>query len=231
MSMKIKKWFQLSKFLFFVSIIHLVFTFILTLFFGSTHPLSSIFFNLSISFISISSVLFAYFGQQREIHHSKIQKQIGLIEGLIAELDVLDGDNQEIFGGTPLIGNLNWYQQQICADTWFTLDHKVNSVSIDSIIAGWDSSLYSKANFGKIIRTLSNINDKLSQLNYYIFEMRNQWININKKGEITINSQFPKSSCLGLVLEVFSKARELRKELNKINQYLESIKISGYLFK
>lgn len=188
--------------------------------------------SLEIAAIIFPAILafFVHFSNQRNIHNAKLSKQNGLVNGLIAELDVLDGDKQDIFGGTNLIGNINWYQQQIYRDSWTSLDHEINPISLGNYISNWNEGLYLKENFGKIVRTLSNINDKISQLNNRISENRTKYINSSDKKRIQILSEFhnsSKSSCLDVIFELLPKIRELRKELIQIKQYFKSQEIGG----
>ncbi len=172
--------------------------------------LSSILTILTI-FISTTAAFVIYFGNQRDTHNGKVNEQIKIIEGLLAELDVLERDNQEIYGGEVIKGNISWYKEIIDnteKNYLNILDHKINSIHIETYIAKLDSNLCSRLEIRKLIRHLSNVNDKISQLNYYVFE--------KKKLKYRKN-------CLNIINEVLPKIKILREVLNSQKQNLQGL--------
>lgn len=164
-------------------------------------------------FISTAAVFVTYFGSQRDSHNKQVKEQIKIIEGLLAELDVLDSFNKEIYGGEATKGNINWYGELVESgkDYFGVLDHKINSIHIDSYIIKLDSGLCQDLEIGNLVRTLSNINDKISELNYYIFEYVDNRKEEDKKKIPKYQYLHPTLS--GVIREVLPKIRILREVL------------------
>jgi hypothetical protein len=160
-----------------------------------------VYFNASAVAIPTTLALLIFFKNQRDVHNKQVREQIKIINGMLGELDVLQGDKQEVYGGGTTIGNINWYKEAIEQNKIKKLNHKINLIHMESYLINFDGELCETLNVRKLIRTLSNINDKIAQLNSYVFDITKHSINDKILILEVINEAQSKISCLKCNLE------------------------------
>ncbi len=128
--------------------------------------------TMIIGIITIVIALITLCVELKKNFERKVANQIKLIDSLLADLENISSDYSEVYGGEPTKGNLQWYKEQILLKNEMSLDHEINKISYDSYITEFESSILTKINFKKLVRTLSYINDKIREINYHTEELQ-----------------------------------------------------------
>jgi len=111
--------------------------------------------------IIFASFIAFYLFEKGKIESRKgyIQNQIKILEGIFNELLILNGEGLEIYGGQITKGNLDALKNKE------NIGHDVNHIQFQEYVTQFDQSLLRLINVGKLIRTLSYINDKITIIN------------------------------------------------------------------
>jgi hypothetical protein len=129
------------------------------------------------------TIIIAYWTYQKErlvVVREKTTNQLKVILSLLGELEILTSQKSETYWVNTK-GNLNWYleifeknkknkftKEKKSINPFLELDHPLNPISFVSYLSIIDSSICRNINVSKLIRTLSYINDKIFQINYYV---------------------------------------------------------------
>lgn len=202
-------------------------------------------------FVGVVALVAAYWifaiekeGRKKE----RIKNQMKLIDGLIAEIDIISALQSYVYGKKDhTIGNLIWYEE--CLKDFKRineLDHEVNKINFDKYIAEFDASICKEIELKKLFRTLSYLNDKVFQINHYVENMKSNGSNfkdnnIIAKIEGEIEGKKDKSdlkkikaniileskdtlvnNALNVIREAKEMCYEMRKELEKQKQCLQN---------
>lgn len=197
---------------------------LLWMFFGISLTLIVIYFNFLseifnqhqgwVTIISIFAALFSayvFYNLEKEDRSKKdIVEQLKIIEGLIAELEILSS-TESVSYFNPTEGNLNWYKKELEKETPKNLDHSINSLNFNNYITSLDKNICQNIDFLKLVRSLSYMNDKISQINTSVIE-------INKA-----NKNYTLKRALDIVKEAISCTNRLKEVLNKQKNVLIQI--------
>lgn len=133
--------------------------------------------TIILGIVTIIIAILALCVELRKRYREKVENQIKLIGGLIAEIDILSAERSEIFnGGESPKGNLIWYQKAILSKNIMVLDHPVPNIWLDKYITGFDKSILKTLDTSKLSRTLSYLNNKCNEINY-IQKIRDKTLN------------------------------------------------------
>ncbi len=144
-----------------------------------------------ISSFAILIAFYTFFANQRHNHNDKINEQIYLIEGLFSELDIISS-------------NISWYKKEIENNLPKKLDHPINKVHMENFLTRINGKFFNKEGF----KTISNINDKINQLNTQVSEVRS-----NK------NFKLDQGYCSGIIGEVEEKIKNLKENLKEQKEF------------
>lgn len=135
--------------------------------------------------ISLLSILVAsliaiyiYYSEKYSQYKGSKREQIKLIDSILAELKIISSDSFETYFGCTK-GNLEWYREEIENNVPKKLDHDINKLSFQEYITRLDSNICRYINFEKLVRSLSYLNDKITQINSHTNELKN----MNKKSK------------------------------------------------
>lgn len=161
------------------------------------------FLEITITSFAIIFAIYTFLANQRDMHNNKVDEQIYLIEGLLAELSFI----QE---------NINWYKKDIEDNVFLKLDHQINRIYIENYLARLNGKFFNKIGFANI----SNINDKITQLNSRVSEGRELYLIFQEKN-IPPQKRFNREYCLKIIKEVLPKIDALKNELEKQKKILK----------
>ena len=163
--------------------------------------------TIIIGTITIIIAIIALCVELKKSFERKVENQIKLIDGLIAEIDILSAERSEIYGNEkPTKGNLVWYKEEITKNP-LVLDHIVHKIRFDKYIAEFDKSICKIMDISKLFRTLSYLNNKFDEINY-IQKIRDKILdelNIELKKQKVVDIEDSKNKIMKKNLEVYGK--------------------------
>ena len=139
------------------------------------------FLEIIITSFAVIIALYTFFANQKDLHNNKIIEQIFLMDGLIAELNSVQG-------------NIEWYEKEINSDAFLKLNHPINKIHIENYLSRLNGRFFNKMGFSII----SNIGDKIYQLNSHVSESRGLYLNFTEKN-VPLQKRFNKKYCLLII--------------------------------
>src|SRR4030067_3211694 len=87
------------------------------------------FLNALLTFFTITTALLVYFKGQRNSHNDKIEEQANIMDGVVSELDFIEG-------------NINWYKEEMNKDSFLKLDHSINKIHVENYLSRLKGSFF-----------------------------------------------------------------------------------------